>query len=108
MVMQEAWLSEVKERAALALEMIDDPEVCRRYVAEAARHDVPRLIKLVEAMAIARGGDLGMRLKEAIADSLLAAGQGKVAIAGHCDVQSLSAKLSQGSVIVDVRLEVKP
>jgi hypothetical protein len=116
-LLNETMILELEQRAELAAEALEDPEVCRRYAAKAAKGDVPALIEaLREAYNDGGGGgDLGMLLRNALKERILRAAQtldeGSKRIATLSeDVKihsmNVAAIRNEGRVIVDVRLMV--
>ncbi len=115
MGLNETELLELQERASLALDSIDDPEVQRRYAAKASEHDVPKLIEaLREAYRDAGGGgDFGLMLRNALKSRIMEKPMVDEdrRIATLCDDVKLhslnvAAIRGEGRVVVDVRLMI--
>ncbi len=117
MIIGETELSEIEERASLAADAMDDPEVQARYAKRAAEVDVPKLAKSLRT-AYAEGGgggDLGLLLRNALKARILKesgqlndANKRIVTLAADVKIHSMavSAMAGEGRIFVDVRLAV--
>lgn len=117
MLLNETALAEIEERANLAVDAMEDPEVQARYAKRAGEVDVPQLVQsLREAYAASGGGgDLGMLLRNALKARILKGsatlGDANKRIATMADdvkIHSLSVSsvAGQGRVVVDIRMMV--
>lgn len=113
--MREAEIAEMEERATAAAEFLDDPAAVKSYAVQAARVDVPALIKALRDSynAGGGGGDFGHMLREALKSRIVSQAMGpeeKQVVELNDDVKvhslAVSALSGDGRVYVDVRLLV--
>ena len=117
MILNETAVIEIEERASLALDALDDPEVSRDYARHAAKTDVPLLLEALRTSynSGGGGGDFGLLLRNAlrsriVRESMQLQEDGK-RLAELCDdVTILSVGVhsvkGHGHVVIDVRLTV--
>ncbi len=115
MGLREAEIAEMEERATAAAEFLDDPAAVKSYAVQAARVDVPALIKALRDSynAGGGGGDFGHMLREALKSRIVSQAMGpeeKQVVELNDDVKvhslAVSALSGDGRVYVDVRLLV--
>ena len=113
--LREAEIAEMEERATAAAEFLDDPAAVKSYAVQAARVDVPALIKALRDSynAGGGGGDFGHMLREALKSRIVSQAMGpeeKQVVELNDDVKvhslAVSALSGDGRVYVDVRLLV--
>ena len=113
--MREAEIAEMEERATAAAEFLEDPAAVKSYAVQAARVDVPALIKALRDSynAGGGGGDFGHMLREALKSRIVSQAMGpeeKQVVELNDDVKvhslAVSALSRDGRVYVDVRLLV--
>lgn len=116
-MLSETELAEVEERATRALACIEDPEARTQYAKRAADTDVPLLLKALRDAYAANGGggDLGLLLRDALKDRILAesprlsAEDKRIAmLSDDVTIHSMAVSAMAGSqcVYVDFRLQV--
>jgi hypothetical protein len=109
-------IREIEERAGLAADALEDPEVVRRYATKAAQQDVPELVEALRKAYAASGGggDLGHLLRNALKARLVkqtpdgSTTQRLATLSEDVEIHSLNVSAINGEprVIVDVRLMV--
>ncbi len=113
--LREAEIAEMEERATAAASLPNDPAVWKSYAIQAARLDVPALIKALRDSynAGGGGGDFGHMLREALKSRIVSQAMGpeeKQVVELNDDVKvhslAVSALSGDGRVYVDVRLLV--
>jgi hypothetical protein len=111
-LLDESWLVEVEERAAMAREGEADPAMARAYVLCAAVNDVPKLVSLVRYMMNRDGGDLGKLVRDAVRQRLMSSStvapeevKRDAAFNPDVRVHSMSVSVAESSqVVIDIRL----